>query len=160
VVLILTNFVVATPGVLTRAVLNIVDSASPPLLYAPVWLSDGSFQFTLAGPAGRTNTIEASSNLLDWIATGGIDQPEPDGGLSGSDGHPFNPAFLPGAAVGVGSTDPTHLGCRNRPRMGLNGEEWTNRREVGFRPPCSTGSVLWSPRPRLSRFDTARCSVP
>lgn len=72
VILLLTNVVVATPGLLLQAVLNLVDNASPPLLYAPVWLWDGSYQFTLAGPAGRTNVIEASSNLVDWVELAGL----------------------------------------------------------------------------------------
>jgi hypothetical protein len=64
--LLLNNFVIGTPGPVTQAVLYIVDNASAPRLLAPARLPDGSFQFSLLGPAGRRYAIEGSTNLAAW----------------------------------------------------------------------------------------------
>ena len=47
---------------------NIVLQIRPlkPLLGVPRILADGAFQFTITGPAGQTNAIQASTNLTFW----------------------------------------------------------------------------------------------
>ena len=39
-----------------------------PGLGSPQILGNGNFQFTLIGEAGRTRDIEASTNLVNWVA--------------------------------------------------------------------------------------------
>jgi hypothetical protein len=41
--------------------------ATPTRLEAPARQTDGSFRFNVAGEAGRTYEISASTNLLDWL---------------------------------------------------------------------------------------------
>ena len=45
-----------------------VAFTSAPTLVSPVLTTDGQFHVTLVGKAGRSSTIQASTNLVNWIA--------------------------------------------------------------------------------------------
>jgi hypothetical protein len=49
-----------------RALIDSVQAPPPRLTNAP--LAGGSFEFTFPGQRGRTNRVECSTNLLNWVA--------------------------------------------------------------------------------------------
>ena len=58
------SFTVTVPA---NCVFTLVGSVVPPYFLAPVALSN-NFSFTLMGQTGQVCSIEASTNLLNWIA--------------------------------------------------------------------------------------------
>ncbi len=43
-----------------------ISQVTPPWLGDGQYLPDGSFQLTVYGDAGRSYTVQASTNLVDW----------------------------------------------------------------------------------------------
>ncbi|MGO9203737.1 MAG: carboxypeptidase regulatory-like domain-containing protein [Limisphaerales bacterium] len=57
---------VATSGASSSSALALILIAAPTLM-EPTVLADGSVQFNLVGTAGLSYTVQASTNLVDWV---------------------------------------------------------------------------------------------